>query len=75
VQVFTVNTGTWAVTTAGAALEFDTNNGNFNSCYQIDSTNFINFWAGINNDGYVQAFTVKPAIDTLYNAIFFGMNF
>ena len=59
VQVFTVNTSTWAVTTANNALEFDTVNGTYNSCFQIDSNHFINFWSGDGSDGYVQVFTVE----------------
>jgi len=58
VQVFTVNTSTWAVTTAAASLEFDAVNGEDNSCYQIDSNHFINFWTGANYDGFVQVFTI-----------------
>jgi hypothetical protein len=58
-QVFTVNTSTWAVTTAAASLEFDTVNGNYHSCYQIDSNHFINFWGGKDDDGYVQVFEVE----------------
>jgi len=61
VQTFTVNTSTWAVTTAGASLEFDTQNGSSNSCYQIDDNHFINFWCGVDNDGYVQTFTVNTS--------------
>ncbi len=61
VQVFTVNTTTWAVSTANANLEFDTANGSYNSCYQIDSNHFINFWAGLDNDGYAQVFTVNTS--------------
>jgi hypothetical protein len=61
VQVFTVNTSTWAVTTANASLEFDTVNGNYNSCYQIDSNHFIDFWGGADYDGFVQVFTVNTS--------------
>ena len=60
VQVFTVNTTTWAVTTASELLEFDVVNGTHNSCCQIDSNYFINFWAGSGDDGFVQVFTVGP---------------
>jgi len=59
VQTFTVNTSTWAVTTAGASLEFDTQGGSYNSCYQIDSNHFINFWYGADADGYTQVFDVN----------------
>ena len=61
VQIFTVNTSTWAVTTAGARLEFDTLNATYNSCYQIDSNHFINFWAGDGTDGFVQVFAVNTS--------------
>jgi hypothetical protein len=59
VQVFTVNTSTWAVTTANSSLQFDTDVGSYNSCYQIDSNHFINFWSGSGADGFVQVFTVN----------------
>lgn len=58
-QVFTVDTTTWAVTTAAASLEFDTVAGSFNSCYQIDSNHFINFWGGSDGDNFAQVFTVN----------------
>jgi hypothetical protein len=60
-QVFTVNTSTWAVTTAGSALEFDTVYGRYNNCYKIDDNHFINFWSGADGDGFVQTFTVNTS--------------
>jgi hypothetical protein len=60
-QVFTVNTTTWAVTTAGDPLEFDTQNNLYNSCFQIDANHFINYWAGVDLDGFVQTFTVNTS--------------
>jgi hypothetical protein len=60
-QVFEVNTTTWAVTTANASLEFDTNNWTYNSCYQIDSNHFINFWSWLDNDWYTQVFEVNTS--------------
>ena len=51
----------WAVTTANASLEFDTVQGTYSSCYQIDSNHFINFWAGNGYNGYVQVFTVNTS--------------
>lgn len=60
-QVFEVNTTTWAVTTAGAQLEFDTQENDYNSCFQIDSTHFINFWSGNTALGFVQVFTVNTS--------------
>ena len=61
VQVFTVNTTTWAVTTAGDSLNYDTALGRTPSCYQIDANHFINFWAGSGLDGYVQVFEVNTS--------------
>lgn len=58
-QVFTVNTTTWAVTTASSALEFDTQYGNDSNCCKVDTNHFINFWRGVNDDGFVQVFTVN----------------
>jgi len=40
-QVFTVNTSTWAVTTAGSSLADDTIKGYENSCAQVDTNHFI----------------------------------
>ena len=65
-QVFTVSTSTWAVTTANSSLNYDTTgnmygNGN-QSCYQIDSTHFINFWGeSANVGGFTQVFTVSTS--------------
>jgi hypothetical protein len=58
-QVFTVNTTTWAVTTAGASLEFDTVIGQYHSAHKIDDTHFLNFYAGNGSDGYVDVFVVN----------------
>ena len=73
-QVFAVNTSTWAVTTAAASLEFDTQYGSYHSCFQIDTNHFINFWTGVDNDGYVQVFTVNTttwAVTTAANRLEF----
>lgn len=59
VQSFTVNTTTWAVTTANSALEFETDNNLFNTCCQIDATHYLNFWQGVDADGFAQVFTVN----------------
>ena len=59
VQTFEVNTTTWAVTTAAASLEFDTQTNAYNSCYKVDTNHFINFWMGVNDDGFVQTFEVN----------------
>lgn len=61
VQVFTVNTTTWAMTTSGAVLTFDTNQGDGSSCCKVDDTHFINFWYGgaSTSDGFAQIFAVN----------------
>ena len=58
-QVLTVNTGTWAVTEEGTALEFDTADSTNNSCIALGSGYFINFWndAGA-TQGEVRVFNV-----------------
>jgi len=61
VETFEVNTSTWAITTAAVRLEFDTAQGYYNSCYQIDSNHFINFWAGNGSDGFVQVFEINTS--------------
>jgi hypothetical protein len=61
VQTFTVNTTTWAVTTAGASFEFDTQTNLYNSAFRVDTNHFINFWGGLDSDGYVQVFTVNTS--------------
>lgn len=58
-QVFTVNTTTWAVTTAAAALAYDTQNGSNNRCAKIDTNHFINFWQDVDGDGVAQVFAVN----------------
>lgn len=62
-QTFTVNTSTWAVTTTGAALEFDTDNNSHNAAVLIDATHIINFWAGnpATVDALAQVFTVNTS--------------
>ncbi len=63
VQVFEVNTSTWAVTTAAASLEFDTQDASHNWCYQIDDNHFINFYLGgaPTTDGFTQVFEVNTS--------------
>lgn len=61
VQSFTVNTSTWAVTTSAGRLEFDTTNGQLHTCCQVDTSHFINFWSGVDSDGFVQVFGVELA--------------
>ncbi|MDD5441411.1 MAG: hypothetical protein PHZ27_04315 [Candidatus Omnitrophica bacterium] len=51
----------YATTTAGAILEFDTQSNAYNSCFQLDTNHFINFWKGTDNDGFVQTFAVSTS--------------
>lgn len=57
-QVFEVDTTTWAVTTAGARLEFDTTLGHYNQIQKIDTNHYFIAWSGSGNDGYVQVLNV-----------------
>lgn len=62
VQTFAVNTGTWAITAVGSALEFDTVDATRNSAASLDDgQHFINFWHGNNDGGYAQIFNVNPS--------------
>lgn len=58
-QVFTVNTSTWAITTANSSLEFETQAANYNSCCKVDTNHFVNFWNGVGSDGFTQTFEVN----------------
>ena len=62
VQVYTVNTSTWAISTTVNALEFDTQNGTYDRALQIDTNHYINFWNGVDGDGFVQTFTLASAV-------------
>lgn len=51
--------GSWDVTTAGALFEFDTSEAFYNSCASLnDGEHFINFWKGVDGDGFAQVFEV-----------------
>lgn len=60
-QVFTVNTTTWAVTTAAAAKQWITTNVALNmQAYKVDTNHFITFYQDqTSTDGFVQVFTVN----------------
>jgi hypothetical protein len=60
-QVLAVNSSTYAVTTAGAMLTFDTSivNASFHSNVAIDSNHFLNAWNGEGNDGYIGVFAIN----------------
>jgi hypothetical protein len=76
VEVFTVNTSTWVITTSAASLQFDTQRGFYNSCFKVDTSHFINFWEGLSNVGQTQIFSVAlPAVASSYDTLFFGTNF
>ena len=49
-QVFVVNTSTWVASTAAASLEFDTQQGRFNTLAQVDATHYLNFYQGVTTD-------------------------
>jgi len=41
--VLAINTSTFAITTASTPFKFEAGQAQYNSCYQIDATHFINF--------------------------------
>ncbi len=45
-QIMTVNTSTWAVSTAASLLEYDTQNGAHNASYEVESGKFLHVWGG-----------------------------
>jgi len=60
-QTFEVNTNTWVVTTVSTTLEFDTQLSYYNSCCQIDSNHFVNFWLWLLGNAYTQVFEVNTS--------------
>jgi hypothetical protein len=60
-QVLTVDTTTWAVTTASTPLEFDTQDylGSVSHAVKVDDNHFLCAWCGVSGDGYIQTFTVN----------------
>lgn len=60
VQVIRLNAATGIITALGTPLEFDASGNEYNSCFQVDSNHFINFWqGGASQHGYAQVFTVN----------------
>lgn len=53
-----INTSTYAITTTGSAVEFDTTSGLYSTCAKMDTNHFVNVWQGASSDGFVQAFGV-----------------
>lgn len=65
IQVLTVNTGTWAITANGTAVEFDATDCEATSLVKIDDDLYVGFWSRDGaNEGYVQAFGVELASAT-----------
>lgn len=59
-QVFSVNLSTFAITSVGSQLVFDTNGGLDNSVVSMsDGQHFVNFWRTPFSKGYAQIFTVS----------------
>ena len=61
VQVFTVNTSTYAITTSSNYLEYQTSNNSNNACIKVDTNHFLNFYQGDNYDGVAQVFEVNTS--------------
>jgi len=49
------------LTTAGSQLEFDTQNNLYNACCNIDENHFVNFWQGVDGDGFGQMFEINTS--------------
>ena len=61
-QIITVNTSTWAITTAAAALEFDTQKGSRNKIAKVDTNHFIHTWeGGASSHGYCEVLEVNTS--------------
>lgn len=77
-QVFSVNLTTKVVTPVGTPLVFyNTAQVGHNSCGKVDSTHFINFWAGSGGHGFVQVFNVNLstfAVTALSSPLTFDSN-
>ncbi len=58
-QVFNVNLSTYAVTALGSPLTFESTQGFYNSCKQVDASHFINFWFGNSSTGRTQVFLIN----------------
>lgn len=75
-NVFTVNTTTWAVTTASSPLEFDTQNSQGNGACMLDTNHAINFWGGgASSYAFAQTFTINTttwAITTAASSLNFN---
>lgn len=58
-QVFSVNSGTGAITAMGSPTEYDTVDGLTPSSVLMDATHVLNCWGGSGSDGFAQIFTVN----------------
>lgn len=50
-QVLSINLATWAIGLIGSPLVFEATNISWNSCGQVDTTRFINFYTDVANHG------------------------
>jgi hypothetical protein len=61
-QVFTVNTTTWAITTASSVLEYDTAYSDWKHCLAVDSNHVFLIWhGGSGNDLFGQVFAINTS--------------
>ena len=58
-RVFSVNTGTWAITKEDSDYQYDTT-ASYQSCLVIDSEHVLNVWDGGGDDLGAQIFSVDP---------------
>lgn len=59
VQLFNINTSTWAMTALGSATAFTSgaNTNGQNNALKLQDSLAINYWTGSGNDGFVQLFS------------------
>jgi hypothetical protein len=57
--VLQVNLTNWTITEPGSSLEFDTDNGQYNSLVKINDTHYLNVYAGADYDGYATVLQVN----------------
>lgn len=58
-QVVEVDLDTGELTPKGTALNFDADGNDYNACYKVDATHFVNMWqGGVAQHGYAQTFAV-----------------
>jgi hypothetical protein len=56
----------------GSPLEFDINTAQYNSSFKIDDTHVMNFWNGLDSDGFCQIFEITASTGQIEGMSFSG---